>query len=107
MPEAAAVTHDPSWVGSVREYIFVLVFLLSHPPTHQQKLSLLRARHCTKYCTYMLTDPCYSTVKSDPYRPHLSKEATEAQRKWWIQTQDSIRTDSSTGPSLMRLSEIQ
>ena len=27
--------------------------------------------------------------------------------KWWIQTQDSIRTDSSTGPSLMLLSEIQ
>ena len=81
MPEAAAVTLDPSWVGSVREYIFVLVFLLSHPPSPcQQKLSLLHARHCTRYCKYMLTDPCYSTVKSDPYRPHLSKEATEAQR---------------------------
>ena len=35
MPEAAAVTLNPSWVSSVREYIFVLVFLLSHAPSPQ------------------------------------------------------------------------
>ena len=39
MPEAAAVTLNPSWVGSVREYIFVLVFLLSHAPSPQLLLA--------------------------------------------------------------------